>query len=152
MIRKYQAVDLADLLSAWEAASNLAHPFLTQEFLAQEKENIPNLYLPNAETWIAEHDGRVVGFIALIDNEVGALFVHPDYHGQGFGRHLMDKARELRGELVVEVFAANSIGRNFYDRYGFQFVEEKLHEVTGQTLLRLQLASTVDEPPQEQLE
>jgi len=54
----------------------------------------------------------------------------------------MDKARELRGELVIEVFAANTIGRNFYAKYGFEPVEEKVHEQTGLDLCRLQLPAT----------
>jgi putative acetyltransferase len=49
----------------------------------------------------------------------------------------MDKAAELRGDLEVEVFAANEIGRAFYDRYGFRFLDRTRHEPTGQDLLRL---------------
>ena len=66
MIRPYNDQDLDDLLAAWAAASEVAHPFLSPEFLASERDNIPNLYLPNAETWVYEADGRVVAFIALI--------------------------------------------------------------------------------------
>lgn len=139
MIRAYQEQDLEDLLNVWAAASEVAHPFLSAEFLSSERENIPKLYLPNAETWVAEVDGRVIGFIALLGTEVGAIFVHPRYHGQGIGRSLMDKARELRGELEVEVFAANEIGRKFYARYGFEPMEEKVHEPTGMEVLRLRL-------------
>jgi putative acetyltransferase len=142
VIRQYEEQDLDDLLAAWAAASAVAHPFLTQEFLATERENIPNLYLPNAETWVYEADGRVVGFIALIGNEVGAIFVHPSHQRKGAGRVLMDKARELRGELEVQVFVENAIGRAFYARYGFVTIEEKVHEQTGCDLLRLRLATS----------
>ena len=55
-IRKYSEKDLAEVLSAWESASEVAHPFLSQGFLDQERRNIPELYLPNADTWVAEHD------------------------------------------------------------------------------------------------
>jgi putative acetyltransferase len=141
LIREYQASDLADLLAAWEAASAVAHSFLTSDFLRQERHNIPNVYLPNAETWVAESDGSVVGFIALIGSEVGALFVHPSCHGAGFGKGLMDKARALRGALEVEVFSKNSIGLAFYDRYGFEVMHEAVHEPTGQMVLRLVLSA-----------
>ena len=137
LIRQYENQDLDDLLTAWAAASEIAHPFLSQEFLASERENIPNLYLPNAETWVYEDDGRVVGFIALIGNEVGAIFVHPNHQRKGIGNRLMDKAKELREELEVEVFVKNPIGRAFYAKYGFTPIEEKVHEQTGFDLLRL---------------
>ncbi len=37
----------------------------------------------------------------------------------------------------MEVFKANRIGRDFYRRYGFAFMEEHIHEETGEPLLRL---------------
>ena len=141
MIRNYQASDVGDVLAVWEAATKVAHPFLNDDFLAQERHNIPNVYLPNAETWIWEMEGRVVGFIALIGNEVGAIFVEPRLHGSGIGRALMDHARDLRSELEVEVFEGNAIGRSFYKRYGFELMHEKVHEQTGFNLLRLRLAA-----------
>lgn len=142
IIRLYEERDLDDLLAAWASASEIAHPFLTQDFLALECENIPYLYLPNAETWVFEDEGRVVGFVALLGNEIGAIFVHPSHQRRGVGRQLMNKAKELRAELVVEVFKANTIGRAFYAKYGFEIVAEKVHEQTGFDLLRLRLPSS----------
>ncbi|WP_278468009.1 GNAT family N-acetyltransferase [Gimesia maris] len=143
IIREYQPADLDDVLASWESASRLAHPFLQEDFLEQERHNIPNLYLPNAETWVIEHEKQVIGFIALLGNEVGAIFVKPEFHGTGAGKALMDKARDLRGDLQVEVFEANTIGRQFYDRYGFQPLSESPHEPTGNRLLRLQFIPAV---------
>lgn len=137
LIRHYQENDLNELLIAWEKASRLAHPFMSEEFFEQELHNIPNLYIPNADTWVVEIDGKVVGFMALLGNEVGGIFVDPACQGQGLGKALMDKARELHGNLMVEVFRDNPVGRRFYDRYGFQLVEEKIFERTGDVLLRM---------------
>jgi putative acetyltransferase len=140
-IRHYIDSDLAEVVSSWESATRLAHPFMTEEFLAQERKNLPEVYLPNADTWVAEIDGAVVGFIALIGNEVGAIFVQPTHHGEGAGLALMNKAQEIHGELEVEVFSENTIGRRFYARFGFKQLEEKLHEATGRKLLRMKFAA-----------
>jgi putative acetyltransferase len=137
LIRQYNESDLEAVLSSWESATRLAHPFMTDEFLVQERKNTAEIYLPNTNTWVMEINKEVVGFIALMGNEVGAIFLQPEHHGKGAGKALMDKARELHGELEVEVFSANSIGREFYSKYGFEFLEEKLHEPTGQQVLRL---------------
>lgn len=137
MIRPYEKHDLEDLLETWYAASQMALPFLGDDFFDVERHNITQIYLPMADTFVCETEGRVVGFIALIKNEVGAIFVHPEYHGRGFGRALMDHARMLRGDLEVEVFKENRIGREFYRRYGFTFHDEHIHEETGEALLRL---------------
>ena len=137
VIRQYVESDLDGVLSSWESASKIAHPFLTEEFLDTERYNIPNVYLPNTDTWVADVDGRVVGFIALMGNEVGAIFLDPEFQGIGIGRALMDKAQALHETLEVEVFKANSIGRKFYDRYGFGLLAESIHEPTSQDVLRL---------------
>ena len=49
----------------------------------------------------------------------------------------MDKAQDIHGSLGVEVFRENTIGRDFYSRCSFELLEEKLHEPTGQQVLRL---------------
>lgn len=140
-IRHYNESDLEAVLFSWEVATRLAHPFMTDEFIAQERINVAEIYLPNTDTWVVEFDGNVEGFIALMGNEVGAIFLQPNFHGKGAGKALMDKARELHGDLEVEVFEANSIGRRFYTRYGFEYLEEKLHEPTGQKVLRLKFSA-----------
>lgn len=141
IVRRYEPEDLDDVLSSWESATRVAHPFLTEQFLEQERHNIPNVYLPNAETWVVEQGNRVIGFISLIGSEVGAVFVRPEFHGTGAGRSLMDKAQELRGDLEVEVFKANGIAREFYESYGFKHLTETIHEETGNELIRLKFTA-----------
>jgi putative acetyltransferase len=141
MIRPYQDRDLDDVLSAWIDASRVAHPFLTEDFLAQERRDLAALYLPNANTWVVEVDDEVVGFISLVGNEVAGLFLKPDYHGQKLGKLMMDKAQELHGDLEVEVFENNPIGRRFYAQYGFIPIEAKVHEQTGERLIRLRFTA-----------
>lgn len=136
-IRNYKDSDLGAVLSAWENTQPIAHPFLPEAFQTQEKINIEELYLPNAETWVIEDDEDVVGFIALIGNEVGGLFLQPTHHGKKLGKMLMDKAQELHGDLVVDVFEKNEVGRAFYAKYGFELMEKKIHEQTNEPVLRL---------------
>lgn len=139
MIRPYQDADLNELLEAWYSASLIGHPFLDEAFFQQERKNIREVHMPNAETWVYEQDGVVVGFIALIGNEVGAIFVDSNFHGKGIGRALMDHARGIRDFLELDVFKDNQVGRTFYEKCGFHFVKEHLHEETGFMQLRLRL-------------
>ncbi len=139
MIRPYRDTDLRALLEAWYSASLIGHPFLDEAFFEQERNKIREVYLPNAETWVFEQDGVVVGFISLMGNEVGALFVDPNYHGRGIGRALIDHARSIRDFLELVVFKDNKLGRDFYEKCGFHQVDEQLHEETGFMQLRLRL-------------
>jgi len=136
-VRQYQTSDLNDLLTVWDISNRLAHPFLTDDFIVQERLNIENMYLPNADTWVVEINNKVVGFIALIGNEVGGLFVDPRFHSSGLGKALMDKASYLHDTLELDVFKANKLGRSFYCRYGFDETIESIHEATGNSVIRL---------------
>ena len=139
MIREYRPEDLEPMLEVWDAANAVAHPFLSEEFVAQVRRDIPALYLPNAVTFIWERKARVAGFIALIGNEIGALFVDPSLHRSGIGAALTDHARTLHDSLEVEVFEQNRVGRAFYAKYGFVQMHQSTHEPTGAAVLRLKL-------------
>ncbi|PSL12999.1 hypothetical protein CLV88_1361 [Shimia abyssi] len=43
----------------------------------------------------------------------------------------------LEVEVEVEVFEQNTVGRRFYDIYGFQQIGSSFHKATGETILRL---------------
>lgn len=131
-IRGYRTEDIEPVMDAWRQANALAHPFLTEAYVAQVEREIRNIYMPNAETYVLEEDGKVVGFIALLGNEIGGLFLDPSKHGKGYGKAMVDHAFALKGPLKVEVFRDNEIGRPFYERYGFEFIADERHEPSGE--------------------
>lgn len=137
MIRKYKDEDTESIISVWRSASALAHPFLSDSFMDQGEQDIRNIYLKYAETWVTVVNGQVVGFIAMAENEIGGLFLHPDCHGRGLGRGMVDLVRGLKPTLKVEVFERNAIGRRFYAAYGFSGTETYLHEASGQIVIKL---------------
>ena len=141
VIRKFQPGDTERLVAIWQSASSLAHPFLSDAFMAREATNLRTQHLPNVETWVLEDDGGPLGFIALVGDEIGGLFLDPSRHGQGLGRTMVDHAFTIKGHLRVEVFEKNEIGRRFYDRYGFVEVGRYLHDASDETILRLELPS-----------
>jgi putative acetyltransferase len=140
LIREYRSEDTDALVAIWRAASELAHPFLTDTFMEQEAINLRELYFPNAETWVIEDDGKPAGFVALVGDEIGGLFLDPSLHGRGLGKALVDHVVALKGPLRVEVFEKNTIGRRFYERYGFEEVSNYVHEPSGEMTLRLALS------------
>tara|TARA_R110001583_G_scaffold50403_2_gene157320 strand:+ start:15922 stop:16347 length:426 start_codon:yes stop_codon:yes gene_type:complete len=137
MIRKYKESDIDEILEVWYQASRMAHPFLDADFMGMEKRNIRDVYIPNTSTWVFEKDKLILGFISMMGNEVGAIFVRPDNHGLGIGKQLMDFVSDFHEEMEVEVFERNNVGRAFYDRYGFELIEELIHKETNNKVLRL---------------
>jgi putative acetyltransferase len=96
MIRKYKTEDTDALITIWDNAEALAHPFLSAEVRDQVRKDMRNMYLPNAETWVLEDDGAPVGFIAMIDKEIGGLFLNPSQQGKGMGRQMVDYVVSLK--------------------------------------------------------
>ena len=109
VIRKYDPDDFSELFDVWYDAAQLAHPFWPPARFEQERRDISQEFLPTAETWVFESEGHVVGFISMLGNEVGGLFVAPGSHRQGIGRALMDHARASREYLELDVYEANDI-------------------------------------------
>jgi ribosomal protein S18 acetylase RimI-like enzyme len=75
--------------------------------------------MPAAAITVAERAGRVVGFVALLDDHVGGLFVDPAACRAGVGRALVADALVRTGRLTVEVYAANAAAQAFYTACGF---------------------------------
>ncbi|MHC4126681.1 MAG: GNAT family N-acetyltransferase [Planctomycetota bacterium] len=131
-IRPYVDADQDAVLRIWYDASVIAHDFMPPEFWADERQTVVEVYMPVAETWIAEEAGEPAGFIALLENEVGGLFIDPVRQRRGIGTRLLDHARVLRGgTLTVKVFKANAGARRFYERYGFAATGEGIDPATG---------------------
>ncbi len=142
MIRKYKTEDTDALIAIWDKAEALAHPFLAPEVRDQVRKDIRNMYLPNAETWVLEDDGTPIGFIAMIDTDIGGLFLDPAQQGKGMGRQMVDHVVSLKGPLTVEVFKDNKIGLPFYNRYGFEVIGEGTFDVTGDETFKMAMPAS----------
>ncbi|TNF36168.1 MAG: GNAT family N-acetyltransferase [Deltaproteobacteria bacterium] len=105
-------------------AARGAHPFLVGEGTGERARLIREVYLPLAETWVWESQGRVEGFVSLLAHddgpwEIGGLFVAPDAQRGGIGSALVAHAATLKGALVLTVFERNHSARAAYARMGF---------------------------------
>ena len=139
MIRKHTENDLETILDIWGQASSLAHPFLDSVFVEKVRHDMRNMYIPNSETWVYEENNSVIGFISMIDNEIGGLFVLPKNHSKGIGTQLVNFICEFHDELEVEVFEKNIIGRAFYGKYGFKLMRSFIHEQSNHEVIRLKM-------------
>jgi GNAT superfamily N-acetyltransferase len=83
----------------------------------------------NEEVWVAEEEGRLLGFLAIghsrdLDAPVlEKLHVEPAAQNRGIGTALLAKAKELRpDELYLWVFQKNP-ARRLYERHDFELVK-----------------------------
>lgn len=131
VVRPYRAADLHALSSIWFEASASAHSFLGQERLREHQRLVETQYLPAAETWVASVGDAPVGFISLLGDFVGGLFVAPSHHGRGIGRTLLSHAIRLKGGLELEVYTANTQAMAFYRAMGFTEISRRESDDEG---------------------
>ncbi len=118
-IRPYQVDDNTVLTAVWLDASRIAHDFLGEEKLTEQSKLVSDMYLPQAETWVACLEGKPVGFLGLIDTYIGGLFVSPDAQGRGIGQALIAHGQKQKGSLTLDVYAKNLRTVAFYQKQGF---------------------------------
>jgi GNAT superfamily N-acetyltransferase len=113
--------------------------YTPEEIAAWIGQRQPAGYLPaieRGEMFMATLAGQLVGFSHAVPGEIMALFVDPDWAGRGVGRQLLTHALTLaQGEEGRPVLLEATLNaRTFYERCGFQRVEEKTVQ-RGQTEL-----------------
>ena len=138
MIRKYKESEIPRLLEIWERAALIAHPFLSDEFHQMVKGAMKDMYMPNSDTWVFEDSGNIIGFISMMKNEIGGLFVDPNQQAKGVGTSLVNHMNQFHEILEVEVFENNKIGKPFYEKYGFKMIKEYMMKETNQKVIRMQ--------------
>jgi len=93
--------------------------------------------------------GRVIGLMGIeasrdedvLDaGEIGAIYLHPDFFGQGYGQKAMDFAvGELRSRgydtIILWVLEDNVAARRFYEKCGFSFDGTKKEIIIGKPLI-----------------
>jgi ribosomal protein S18 acetylase RimI-like enzyme len=85
---------------------------------------IRTVVLAEQEVWVAEVEGRVVGYAALSERTLEHLYVHPDFQGRGAGTALLEHAkRERPAGFRFWVFQKNERARRFYERHGCRLVQ-----------------------------
>lgn len=131
-IREFKDEDMSAVLRIWLMASIKAHAFISPDFWAEQVSVMRDSYLPSAKVYVYEKESQVVGFYALRQSTLAALFVAPEHHGQGVGRKLLDHAKAEQGSLLLSVFKANDVAIGFYLCQGFKVASEQVNRATGQ--------------------
>jgi len=76
--------------------------------------------LANGQVLVAELDGRVAGFAAVVEGELDGLFVEPDLWRHGVGAVLVEAAtHEARKRGLALTVIANPHALEFYEKCGF---------------------------------
>jgi putative acetyltransferase len=149
-IRTSGAADQDHLFAIWDAAVRTTHQFLSPEHRQMIAQMVRDQYLPNTVfTVAAEASGLPLAFMGTTGDMIDALFVDPNFHGQGIGRALIEHAQLGRADLRVDVNEDNREGLAFYRHLGFQIVGRSETDSSGLPYPLLHLARPDPRPKAE---
>ncbi len=114
-------IEEREALEALQRRASLANAEHREVLLANpDAIELPARQVERGEVLIAEADGRIAGFAALVDGELDGLFVEPELWGRGIGRALVEVAvHEARRKGLSVTVIANPAARGFYEKCGF---------------------------------
>jgi GNAT superfamily N-acetyltransferase len=116
--RAADAAALATILSDWIDAT----PWMPRIHSRDQDRCFTARLIDEMSVTLAE-EAAPLGFIALRDGFVHALYVAADARRRGIGRQLLAAARAEAAALTLWTFQANREARAFYAREGFVEVE-----------------------------
>jgi GNAT superfamily N-acetyltransferase len=80
--------------------------------------------MPVQDVWVAEDDGRIVGWWSMTDGSLEHIYVDPEFQNRGTGSRMLAKVMELMPNgFSLWTFQKNEGARRFYVRHGFRAVE-----------------------------
>lgn len=79
--------------------------------------------------FVASKSQAIIGFSSLFENELCAVYVHPDYARQGVGTMLLNavETEAISQNIEKLEFSASINAKPFYQRRGYEVVERSFH-------------------------
>ena len=114
-------------LEALQRRASLALPEYREQLEAHpEVIDLPAEQIAEGQVLVAELEGRIAGFAAVIAGELDGLFVEPDLWKHGVGSALIEAAaHEARMQGLSLTVTANPTARLFYEKCGFTLEGER---------------------------
>ncbi|QXT63113.1 acetyltransferase [Tessaracoccus palaemonis] len=130
-----------ELVAIWRGAVDATHDFISVSDREDIEARLASDYFPAVNLWVAERDGRPIGFAGVVGAKLEMLFVDAAQRGGRVGSALLDHAVGVLGVTEVDVNEQNASAVGFYTRRGFAVVGRRDSDDEGRPypLLHLRL-------------
>jgi ribosomal protein S18 acetylase RimI-like enzyme len=142
-IRRASLADAEAIRDVFVSARMSAMPWLpVLPNLDEVTHWLTTIVIPFSHVFVADQNGKVLGFAALKDNVLDHLYVSPATQRAGIGTALLEAVKADAGDtLRLYTYARNTLAKRFYEKHGFREVPSpdfKLNE-EGQPDILLEL-------------
>ena len=142
-VRQFNQEDLADICRIYIDAKRdeLANEGKVVDIVPLEDDAVILAAFRESEVIVCEHGG-VMGFAAMFDGQLRALFVHREARGRGVGHALLNAAlARAPGGLSLHVAESNLNARQFYERSGFTVTGMENRHYNGTDISYVKMSS-----------
>ncbi|WP_156990101.1 N-acetyltransferase [Caproicibacter fermentans] len=118
-------------MEIWFQTNMKAHDFIPESYWRKNYDFVKTA-LPDANIFVYEENGKIQGFIGLINNYIAGIFVRQDSQSHGIGRALLNHMKKQSDALSLHVYQKNKRAVQFYQRESFTIICEQIDEATGE--------------------
>ena len=111
--------DFDEIIEVWDLSVRATHHFLEENYRQRIKILLPSILSVVTLFVIRADQGRISGFLGVLDEKIEMLFIHPDYRGKGIGKALTEFAINGLFKRKVDVNEQNEQALGFYKHMGF---------------------------------
>jgi len=122
-IREYLDADFDSVTILWRVAREKSLPDFQREkghFFFEDRGYFQDRILKANKVWVAATNNRIAAFMAMENEFIDQLYVHPDCWRQGVGEAFLAHARRISPSHVwLYTLQINVNARAFYKKHGF---------------------------------
>ena len=131
MIRKFEKNDINAVMEIWVNENIRTHNFIAKEYWKDNYEYVKDI-LPKADIYVYILDEQVVGFVGVNNNYVEGIFVDINNQHSGIGTSLLDRIKENKDSLTLNVYKKNANAIKFYEKNNFIITSENMDKNTNE--------------------
>jgi len=123
VIREYRADDFDAVTILWRVSREKSLPDFQSEkghFFYEDQGYFQRHILTENQVWVVEVNNRPIAFMAMKDDFIDQLYIHPNYWRKGVGTALLKFAHERSpSHIWLYTLQVNVNARAFYEKNGF---------------------------------
>lgn len=131
MIRIFNNNDIEEVMEIWKKENIKAHNFIPKEYWESNYEYVKEI-LPKAKIYVYIDSDKIKGFIGMNNNHIEGIFIDTDSQNKGIGTALLNKVKEYKTKLTLNVYDKNKKAIKFYQKNGFEIIKENIDKETNE--------------------
>lgn len=131
MIRKFEKNDINAVMEIWVNENIRTHNFIVKEYWKDNYEYVKDI-LPKADIYVYILDEQVVGFVGVNNNYVEGIFVDINNQHSEIGTSLLDRIKENKDNLTLNVYKKNANAIKFYEKNNFIITSKNIDKDTNE--------------------